>query len=93
MEKTTSRDQGVVKTYVRLHFRQANGRTRTVWAVKAGENKYFVCNKEGETETDAGKSPEGIPIERKELIIASPVDILYEKPARMSLKYAELEVT
>ena len=79
------------KIYVRLRFLQANGRARTVWAVKLGENRYLVADKYGETETDMGTTKEGLSIERKELLLTSPGDIVFERPARMNLKYAELE--
>ncbi len=83
--------------YVKLRFYPAgSARARTVWAVKmggsAGRMKYFVCDVEGDTEKHAGYDADGAEIVRKELIVASPKDVVFEKPAHMNLKYGELEL-
>jgi hypothetical protein len=77
--------------YVRVRFQTPNGK-RTVWAVKLGPNRYVVSDKHGDTATPAGVDASGAFIERKEIIFSSAQDVVWEKPARMSLKYAELEV-
>ena len=85
-----------MRTYVRLTFLPNKAkRRRTTWAVRLKETgdrvTYLACDKYGETEKVAGTDPSGIPIERKELILClkSEVD---ERPARMNLVYAELEL-
>lgn len=81
------------KQYVKLKFYPAGSdRARTVWAVKMGGAKYFVCDVEGDTEKHAGYDTSGVEIVRKELIIAAEDDIVFEKPAHMNLKYGELEL-
>lgn len=86
-----------MKRYVKLRFYPAGGaRARTVWAVKMGggrgREKYVVCDLEGDTEKHVGYDEDGAEIVQKELVIASPDDIVFEKPAHMNTKYGELEV-
>jgi len=85
-----------MRAYVRLTFLpDGTKRRRTTWAIKLRENKgrvtYLACDKYGETEKEAGVSPEGLPIERKEIILCLSSEVV-EKPAYMNLKYAELEL-
>lgn len=81
------------KQYVKLKFYAAGSeRARTVWAVKLGGRKYLVCDVEGDTEKHFGYDADGVEIVRKELIVASEDDIVFEKPAHMNLKYGELEL-
>jgi hypothetical protein len=87
----------VMPTYVRVTFLPYGAdRRRTTWAVKVREYgdrvTYLACDKYGETERDMGVDKNGTPIERKELILCFKVEV-DERPARMSLKYAELELT
>jgi hypothetical protein len=74
--------------YARLtaRFPAADGGTtrRTVWVRVAPPGvrtrRYWVVDREG---TDA---------EPRELLIVDPADIVRERPARMNLTYAELEL-
>lgn len=69
--------------YVRVKFN--NTIKAPVWAVKRateGETVIYTrCTKEGETCPDSTIS----------VIIASPGDVAWEKPARLNLHYGELE--
>jgi len=70
--------------YVRLTFKPAGSLRRvTVWAIRGNKPCFFWrCNKHGE-EPDP-----------QELIICAPKEeTVHVRPATMSLKYAELEVT
>lgn len=62
---------------------------RTTWAIKVREHKgvasYVVCDKFGETEKDVGETI------RKEVLLCDMTEVV-ERPARMNLKYAELEL-
>lgn len=82
------------KEYVRLTYKPAEGRKRTVWAVvvrrTAERVTYLQCDEEGETVHAAG-TKDGLPVERKHLIVATPAEVT-EKPARINPKYALLEV-
>lgn len=74
--------------YVRLTFKPAGAkRRRTVWAIKVTDFIYRVCDIEGTdyTEPKAG-------VERYEIIVLAKGDTAVIQPARMNLKYAQLEV-
>ncbi len=51
---------------------------------------YNECTEEGDTTFDGG-TKDGLPVEQTRLIIATPAEVK-ERPARMSPKYALLEV-
>ena len=82
----------MAKEYVRLtylpHGDQA--RRKTVWAVvlrrASSRITYLECDKEGDTEREVKPG-----VVQKRMIIAAPQDVS-ERPAKMNLKYAELEV-
>jgi len=79
-----------MKQYVRLKFKTDLGRARTVWAIKRSPKTFLVVDKEGETEKLVGHEKDGTPIVRVEVVIADARDIVFERPATMSKKYAEL---
>jgi hypothetical protein len=83
-----------LKEYVRLSFAPAGKRRRSVWAVvlsrKPGTVTYAECTEEGDTTFDGG-TKDGLPVEQRRLIIATPSEVR-ERPARMNLKYASLEI-
>lgn len=69
--------------YWKVRVRLPGGKLRTFWAKqveKPGSKlSYFkVVEADGEV--------------TNELVVASPTDIVWAKPARMNLKYAELEL-
>lgn len=70
--------------YVKLRVKvMPNHRGRIVWATKLRESEkgfifYSVLDKYGDS--------------KNEIIIAGKTDIIWEKPAQMSLKYGELEI-
>ena len=68
--------------YVKLTFRPAEGKKKTVWAIKQRTGCYRQVNKEGEDFAD------GI----LRLILLAPADIVSEKIALMNNHYGELEV-
>jgi hypothetical protein len=86
------------KAYVRVTVAAptTDGRTarRTVWAVRlpsrGGLRVYAVVDRSG-AEPSVYR-PDGTLVVRRELIIASPGDVIREQPAQMNLTYAELEV-
>lgn len=85
-----------MRAYVRITFLPDGAkRRRTTWAIKLREHKgrvtYLVCDKFGETEKEVGTDEKGTPIERKEIVLCLSSEVV-EKPARMNLKYAELEL-
>lgn len=59
--------------------------TKPFWAKKTSNNEfiqYIRCNREGDT----------ILGNKKHIIIVTKEDIAWERPARMSRKYGELEI-
>ena len=72
--------------YQKIKFRLGEGKTRIAWVKSGRITKSFgvaglmfsVVDKYGEF--------------KNELIVATPGDIIWQKPARMNLKYAELEI-
>lgn len=78
------------EAFYRLTVRLPGGRRRTVWAEKRGYSRsggsglpttetlsYRVLTREGEW--------------TGEIIIAAPSDVVKQVPARMNMKYGELE--
>jgi hypothetical protein len=83
------------REYVRLTFKPAGASRRVMcWAVvvkrTATRVTYLKCDNEGETVQDGG-TQDGLPVERTHMIVATPAEVT-ERPARMNLKYALLEV-
>lgn len=78
-----------LKQYVRIKFEPMGKPPRWYWAIKRGAGRYTRVDREGEEWTFVGTDDAGTPIERKEFLIGKP---LIERPARMSRKYAWLEV-
>lgn len=77
--------------YVRITFLPHGAkRRRTTWAIKLRESEgflsYLACDRTGEVE----KGIDGNTVQR-EVILTSPAEVV-ERPARMNLKYAELEL-
>ena len=64
-------------------------RPRTTWAIKFAPGRYLACDKEGEVWRYVGVDDRGRSVEQKEWILAKDA---VEKPARMNLHYAELEL-
>lgn len=85
----------VTKEYVRITFKPAGAkRTRTVWAYVVRRNPdrvtYREVTEDGEDTYDGG-TKDGIPVEQRRLIVATPPEVR-ERPARMNVHYAMLEV-
>lgn len=83
-----------MKQYVRITFKPAGAkRKRTCWAVKlkatATRVSYLLCNSEGETEQVQGTVPNETVTTH--MVVGTPGEVT-ERPARMNLKYAELEL-
>lgn len=71
---------------------QMDGQRRTIWAAKRPETKsgrvmYVVLTKEGDDHRSTKKVDE-----LREVVLADPKDIVEEKPARLNLKYGEMEL-
>jgi ribosome biogenesis SPOUT family RNA methylase Rps3 len=68
--------------YVKVRVKMPNNKRRTFWARKNRSTElrtfYSVVDEEG------GRLDE--------IVVADKNDIVFEKPARMNLKYAQLEV-
>ena len=79
---------------VRLTVRLSATKRRTVWAGKLGLSKkgsllqWIVLTKDGQEERAGKKSNEVI----REIIVASQADVVSERPARLNLRYEEMEV-
>jgi hypothetical protein len=85
------------RPYVRLTYKPEGAtRATTVWAIvlKRGPKRttYLQCDREGETRKDGGMSPKGEAIEQIHMIIVGDGTDAKERPARMNLRYAELEL-
>lgn len=69
--------------YVKVKFNEFN---RAIWAIKrklpSGLIAYTKCTRSGDT----------CPNTKINVIIAARDDVMWEKPAAINLKYAELEV-
>ena len=74
------------KSYLRIKFKEADGKARWYWALKVKDGIYLVVNKYGDELTGVYK--EGVLIEKKKYLWG---EAEIERPARMSLHYGELE--
>ncbi len=74
--------------YVRLTWRNEDGRKRTVWAKQLSEMRFMACSKDGEVWKGVNATTE-----RAELIILDPANGRARiQPAGMSKTYGTLEV-
>jgi hypothetical protein len=67
--------------FVRIKVKLPQG-IRYFWAVKIGQGRYLRADKAGEILQNT----------TLHLIIADPRDVIWEKPAEINNKYAELEI-
>ena len=71
--------------YVKVKL-QLSGHTKILWAEKRIREKglvqYTKCSRSGET------NPNG----KIDTFLADPIDVLWEKPAKMNNFYGELEI-
>ena len=65
--------------YVRIKFK-ALPRPVTCWAIRVRSGMYERVHRDGS------------PFDKREIILTAGDDVVFEKEARMNLKYAELEV-
>ncbi len=69
------------RKYIRLRFKSING-NKVIWAVKMFHRGSFIYYRKIDKLGDM----------TNELIVLSPKDIIYEKPAKMNTHYGELEL-
>ncbi len=69
--------------YVRVKLRLPEGETKIIWAEKRTAGDYVVFER---------VDKEGNRLNKRHIFIAAEMDIVWEKPAEMSNKYALLEV-
>ena len=77
-----------VKNYVRIKFQPAKGPARWIWAIDLGRQRYKRVLADGSQCVREVVRADGVSVCTEELIIGEPI---VKKPARMNLKYAELE--
>ena len=74
-----------MNNYVKVKLRLPDNKRRITWAVLQSQNEQHItlhkCNRAGET----------VPGSTLEIIIASPNDVIWVKPAELNLKYNQLE--
>lgn len=76
-------------SYVRIYFHRAGAqRPAWYWAIKLNEVTFKRVHADGDTEMSSRMTPAG-EVVTEELLVGRPIKVM---PARMNLKYGELEV-
>jgi hypothetical protein len=76
------------KAYVRIKYRGAGQRARWYWAIKLKPGMYKQVLPDGNQCIHEVVREDGVSVCREHLMIGEPIA---ERPARMNLRYAELE--
>jgi hypothetical protein len=77
------------KKYVRIKFKPVDKPPRWYWARKLKPGMYKRVLPDGDECVKEKELPDGTSVCTSELLVGKPIE---EKPARMNLMYAELEV-